>query len=109
MLDVIDRNEQQLNRPIIDKEKILQLKEEINTIQISDEIKHYITRLTHATRNHEAIIHGTSPRGSIGLMTASKALALCQGRNFVTHEDVQRVALAVLRHRIILHYQAKVE
>ena len=81
----------------------------MDSITISDEIKEYITRLTNSTRQeHEHILYGTSPRGSIGLMVASKALAVVTGKTYVSHEEVQRVALAVLRHRVILNYQAKV-
>jgi len=108
ILDILEKEDVSHIKHVISHSQLVALKKEIDTIAISDEIKHYITKLTSITRKeHEYILYGTSPRGSIGLMTASKALALCEGRTYVTHEDVQRVALSVLRHRVILNYQAK--
>ena len=95
-------------KSVLSHSQLNDIKKNIDDIVISDEIKHYITKLTSITRKeHEYILYGTSPRGSIGLMLASKAVALANGKEYVTHEDVQRVALPVLRHRIILNYQAK--
>jgi MoxR-like ATPase len=53
------------------------------------------------------ILYWSSPRWSLGLMVAAKTVAFIQWRDFVKHEDVQRVALPVLRHRIVLSYDAK--
>ena len=86
-----------------------ELKAQVDTVTLQDPIKHYITKLIHATRTCPLLVYGSSPRGSIGIMVASKALAFCQGRNYVTHDDVQKVALAVLRHRVIVSYEAKME
>lgn len=108
ILDTLEKEHLEKIKPVITHAQLTKLKKEIDNIIISDEVKHYITRLTSITRkDHEYILYGTSPRGSIGLMLASKAVALAEGRAFVTHEDVQRVALSVLRHRVILNYQAK--
>lgn len=54
-------------------------------------------------------MYGASPRASIGLMLASKAVAFGEGREYVQFEDVQKVYLAVLRHRIVLNYDAKTD
>lgn len=108
ILDTIENTSLDTIKSVITHKQLSDLKKNINKILISDEIKHYITRLTTITRkNHEYILYGTSPRWSIGLMLASKAVALVEWRSYVTHEDVQRVALSVLRHRVILNYQAK--
>ncbi len=108
ILDILEKEDISHTKHVISHAQLTALKKTIDDIIISDEIKHYITRLTSITRKeHEYILYGTSPRGSIGLMTASKAVALAEGRTYVTHEDVQRVALPVLRHRVILNYQAK--
>ncbi len=108
ILDILEKEHIHDLKPAITHTQLVKLKKDINHITISDEIKHYITRLTNITRKeHEYILYGSSPRGSIGLMLASKAVALVEGRPYVTHEDVQRVALSVLRHRLILNYQAK--
>jgi len=108
ILDILEKEDISHIKSVLSHVQLTALKKEIDSIAISDEIKHYITKLTSITRKeHEYILYGTSPRGSIGLMSASKAVALAEGRTYVTHEDVQRVALPVLRHRVILNYQAK--
>lgn len=108
ILDTLEKESLTMIKSVLSLSQLQALKKELESIIISDEVKHYITRLTNITRqNHEYILYGTSPRGSIGLMLASKAVALAEWRAFVRHEDVQRVALSVLRHRVILNYQAK--
>ena len=108
ILDILEKEDTTHIKPVVSHAQLVALKKEVDAITISDEIKHYITRLTGITRKqHDYILYGTSPRGSIGLMLASKAVALATGKAYVTHEDVQRVALAILRHRVILNYQAK--
>jgi len=108
ILDMLEKEDLTKIKSVVSHSQLEAIKKEIDDIVISDEIKHYITRLTSITRKeHEYILYGTSPRGSIGLMLASKAVALSAGRNYVMHEDVQKVALPVLRHRVILNYQAK--
>jgi MoxR-like ATPase len=98
----------QINK-IIGHKEFFELKDAIQDVKLSDHVKQYITKLMDATRNSAQLLYGASPRGSIGIMVASKALAFCEGRNYVSHEDVQRVALAVLRHRVILSYEAKTD
>lgn len=108
ILDTMEKEDLSKIKSVVSHSQLAAIKKDINTITISDEIKHYITKLTSITRKeHEYILYGTSPRGSIGLMLASKAVALAEWRTYVTHEDVQKVALPVLRHRIILNYQAR--
>ncbi len=108
ILDTMEKEDLTKIKSVLSHSQLNDIKKNIDDIVISDEIKHYITKLTSITRKeHEYILYGTSPRGSIGLMLASKAVALANGKEYVTHEDVQRVALPVLRHRIILNYQAK--
>lgn len=108
ILDTMEKEDLTKIKSVISHSQLTAIKKGIDNIVISDEIKHYITKLTSITRKeHEYILYGTSPRGSIGLMLGSKAVALAEGRNYVTHEDVQRVALPVLRHRVILNYQAR--
>lgn len=108
ILDTMEKEDLTKIKSVVSHNQLEEIKKNIDDITISDEIKHYITKLTSITRKeHEYILYGTSPRGSIGLMLASKAVALANGKSYVTHEDVQRVALPVLRHRVILNYQAK--
>lgn len=108
ILDTMEKEDLTKIKSVVSHSQLAAIKKDINDIVISDEIKHYITKLTSITRKeHEYILYGTSPRWSIGLMLASKAVALAEWRAYVTHEDVQKVALPVLRHRIILNYQAR--
>lgn len=108
ILDTMEKEDLTKIKSVVSHNELAAIKKTIDDITISDEIKHYITKLTSITRKeHEYILYGTSPRGSIWLMLASKAVALAEWRAYVTHEDVQKVALPVLRHRVILNYQAK--
>ena len=60
------------------------------------------------TRKHPDLIeYGASPRASIGLVLASKARAVVKGRNYVSKEDIDAMAYPILRHRIILHFEAE--
>ncbi len=86
------------------------LKESIKNVKVSDDIRDYITRIVEKTREKdERVLYWASPRASINLFFASKALAYLQGRDYVDFEDIQRLILNVLRHRIILSYDAIVE
>jgi MoxR-like ATPase len=71
-------------------------------VRVSSALKDYIVAIIEMTRKHEKIILGVSPRGSLALMKAAKACAVLKGRDFVTPDDVKRVAPPVLAHRIIL-------
>jgi MoxR-like ATPase len=69
----------------------------------------FIARFVHQTRNHKSIYLGASPRASLAVMNASKAIAAMQGRDFVTPEDIREVLIPVLRHRIILSPDKEME
>jgi len=86
----------------ISKEDVIKIKESISTIRISEEIKHYIVSIIRATRHAEGVINGASPRASITLMKTTQALALIDGREFVTPDHVQEIILPVVAHRLIL-------
>lgn len=73
----------------------------IERVFIKDEIINYIANIVHETRNHGDLFLGASPRASLALLKASKAMAVISGRDFVTPDDVRTVAEAVLNHRII--------
>ncbi len=94
------------------------LKEEVKVIHIDEELKAYIVDCIFATRNpsdfgleelEEYIQYGASPRASVNLFNASKAYAYMRGRDFVTPVDVAMMAKDVLRHRIIMSYEAEAE
>jgi MoxR-like ATPase len=81
----------------------------IKQIIIDEKLIKFITSITTTTRNYKSIYLGASPRASIALMNASKAIAAMNGRDFVTPEDVVYVAPYVLRHRVILTPEKEME
>jgi MoxR-like ATPase len=90
-------------------EEIQKIQNLIENIIIEDHLLSYIANITIKTRNHGKIYLGGSPRASLSMMKASKALAAIRGRDFVTPEDIQFVARHVLNHRIILTPEAEME
>ncbi len=83
------------------------LQEQAKNVRVSDEVRDYILRLVTATRNNEFLKLGASPRGSIAILKMSKAIAFIEGRDFVTPDDIKRVAVSVLAHRVILSPKGK--
>ena len=101
-------------KKVLSAEKIIALQEMTKKVLSSDAIKEYIVKLVEETRNPnfefaKYIAFGASPRASISLYIASKAEALMNGRKYVVPKDVKTVAASVLRHRIILNYEAEAE
>ncbi len=88
--------------PVLEGQQIIALREQIKTQLIEEKLLHFIAKLIHQTRNHKSIYLGASPRASLAIMNASKAMAAMQGRDFVTPEDILTVVPPILRHRIIL-------
>jgi MoxR-like ATPase len=104
--------------PVISPLDILRAREIVNQVYVDDKIKEYVLDLVLATRNpgnnglgdlNNLIHYGASPRASIYLISASKAHAFLKGRGFVTPEDVKQIAQDVLRHRVIVTYEAEAE
>ncbi|MBT3262069.1 MoxR family ATPase [Candidatus Woesearchaeota archaeon] len=95
-------------KPVLGKENIINLQKMVRQVPVANDIKHYAVDLVNKTRNHKELIEfGASPRASLGLLMASKAKALIEGRNYVNKEDINEMALPVLRHRIILNFEAE--
>ena len=99
-------------------EEILAARDVVRQIFVDDKVKRYVVDLVHATRDPGAaklsqlvslIENGASPRASINLVKAAKAMAILQGRSYVTPHDVKSVAPDVLRHRVLLSYEAEAE
>ena len=103
--------------PVISPQAILEVREIVDEIYIDDGIKDYIVNVVDATRQPEAyglelgnlIAYGASPRATIYLTVASKAYAFIQGRGYVTPQDVKSIGMDVLRHRVIVSYEAEAE
>ncbi len=96
-------------QPVLGAQQVIALKQQIKTQLIEEKLLHFIARLIHQTRNHKSIYLGASPRASLAIMNASKAMAAMQGRDFVTPEDILSVIPPVLRHRIILSPDKEME
>ena len=103
--------------PIITPGDVKRLRELSDEIYMDEKIESYIVNLVEATRNPETykldigqlIRYGASPRATIFLAMASRANALIEGRGYVTPQDVKTVAMNVLRHRVIITYEAEAE
>ena len=104
-------------RPVFSAELITNVQTDVKEIYLAPKIEKYIVSIVDATRNPDKyklknaryIEWGASPRGSIGIFISSKANALLKGRTYVIPEDVKTVAVDVLRHRILLTYEAQAE
>ncbi len=88
-------------------EEILDLQKATREIYVDDLIKHYIVNLVEATRHHDDIALGASPRGSISLFRGSQALALIRGRDYALPDDVKALAVPVISHRLIISAVAR--
>ena len=89
-------------------EEVIGLQEAVREIYVDPLIKQYIVSLASATRSHESVYLGASPRGSLALMRATQAFAMLEGRDFVQPDDVKVLAYPALGHRIIVSPAARV-
>jgi len=104
-------------RPVIELAEILRARQQVDQIHVDEKLRDYIVNVVFATRKPEpyglALKHfiqfGASPRATIALTIAAKAWAFIQGRDFVTPEDIKHIGPDVLRHRIILSYEAEAQ
>ena len=93
--------------PVVSKEEVIALQQLCRDIPVSDDLKTAVVNLVLATRKWEGVQYGASPRATIGLILSAKARAFLQGRNYVSKEDLHTMAYPVLRHRIILGFEAE--
>lgn len=94
---------------VCDANTLLKMQEEVNNVFIHERIIDYILLLINKTRGHDLLERGASPRATLALTSMSKAYAFLMGRNYVTPQDVQKVFLPVIAHRLILTPEAEVE
>ena len=87
---------------VIDAAELLELQQLCRQVQVEDSVRKYIVSIIQATRNHEGIKLGASPRASLGLYMASQAMAAIDGRNYVIPDDAKHLADPVLGHRLIV-------
>jgi MoxR-like ATPase len=103
--------------PVVTIDDIIAARRVVNTIYVDDKVKDYIVDLVLATRDPQGhgvdlngyIQNGASPRATINLTVAARASAFLQGRGYVTPQDVKDLALDVLRHRVMVSYEAEAE
>ena len=104
--------------PMLSKQDIFDIRDQINAVKMAEPLEHYIIELVFATRfpakyglKEEAkyILFGVSPRASINLNLAAKAVAFMDGRDYVLPEDIKEIAEDVLNHRILLNYEAEAD
>lgn len=105
-------------RQVITLADILRARKVVDEIYMDEKIEHYIVDIVEATRHPEdyhcadlkgLILYGASPRASIYLALAAKAHAFIQGRGYVTPQDIKSIGMDVLRHRVIISYEAEAE
>jgi MoxR-like ATPase len=94
-------------QPVVSKDEVIALQQLCRDIPVSDDLKKATVNLVLATRKWEGVAYGASPRATIGLILSAKARAFLQGRNYVSKEDLHVMAYPVLRHRIILGFEAE--
>ena len=92
-------------QPVMNRDEVKMLKQKVQEIKITEDMLGYIGDLCRATREDERIELGVSPRGTLGLMRASRAYALIQGREFVLPDDVKYLFPYIAAHRINLDYK----
>jgi MoxR-like ATPase len=98
------KNSEQLAdiKPILSKDDIIALRQQVRRFYVEPKILEFVAKIIHETRNNKSLYLGGSPRASLAIVSAAKALAAIRGRDFVTPDDIVWVAPAVLRHRIML-------
>jgi len=105
-------------RPVVSQDQILRAREMVRQIYVDDKIKNYVLDLVLTTRNpgnnglsdlRPFIAFGASPRAGINLILSARANAFIKGRGFVTPDDIKEVAPDILRHRVIVSYEAEAE
>ena len=116
---ILNTSNEEINiTPVVQPETIIEAQKIITEIYVDEKVEDYILDLVFATRNplkydlkdFDGIIDiGASPRATINILKASKSRAFTEGRGYVTPEDVRYVSIEILRHRVILTYEAEAE
>ena len=117
IMDRVDMLHETKIDAVVTKEEILNAREVVNEIYVDDKAKNYIVDIVRATRHPEAfglklehlIEYGASPRATMYLQQAARALAFLQGEGNVFPNDIKQIAMDVLRHRVIVTYEAEAE
>ncbi|KZE75637.1 magnesium chelatase [Paenibacillus elgii] len=95
--------------PVVDSEQILAIQKQVKQVHLDEAVAAYLVAVTRLTREHGSIYLGASPRATLALVQASKALALIQERDYVIPDDIKFLVPYVLGHRILLTAEARME
>ncbi len=95
--------------PVAESSDIIALQEEIKTVHVDKTLSNYIVDIVSQTRRHPDVALGSSPRGSLSLFRASQAWAFYNGRNYVLPDDIKKMVIPVLSHRLMLKQEAKLK
>jgi MoxR-like ATPase len=93
---------------VVTAAEVVACQDAIREIHVDDKVRRYVLEIVHATREHGDVLLGGSPRASIALYRTGQALAAIAGRNFVLPDDVKRMVLPVLGHRLILRPESRI-
>lgn len=96
-------------RPLLTTEQVVAYRRAVQSVTVEEHLLGYVAAIVSATRSHAALDLGASPRASIGMLNAAKAIAVMRGRDFVIPEDIQEMAVPVLRHRVQLTPEKEME
>lgn len=115
-MNILKRHQEKRNlikledvKPILTIDELLQMRRKLDTVFIEESLLRYIANIVQQTRTSKAVYLGASPRASVAMLNAAKALALLGGRDFVTPEDIKFVTPSILQHRLILTAEAEME
>ena len=92
---------------VVSAEEIIACQGAVRTVHMDDKVRQYIMEIIHATRDHEDLTLGASPRGSIALFRGSQAMAALRGRDYVLPDDVKFIVAPILAHRLILSPESR--
>lgn len=95
--------------PVLTVEQIAQYRQQVKELRVDTSLIRYIAQITNNTRNSLSLSLGASPRASLAILNTAKAIAAIRGRDFVTPEDIKRVTIPVLRHRVMLTPEREME
>jgi len=92
--------------PVLTPEELLQAQQAVEQVSVDDALITYLLAIVEATRNHDHLALGVSPRGAQALFRAVQALALLEGRDYVLPDDIKRLAVPVFAHRVVMNQRA---
>ncbi|HEY5087520.1 MAG TPA: MoxR family ATPase [Gemmatimonadaceae bacterium] len=95
--------------PVVTGQEVLELRSMVDSVNVTPEVREYITDIVRATREDSSLTLGASPRAAVALFRVARAAALIAGRDFATPDDVKQHALPALRHRVLLAPELQVE